>query len=100
MNLSYLVIYCSDPDASRDWYESALGLWFQREQHGVNRPVHYSTTLDGGTVLELYPAGDRPVTRTRIGITVPDPYGVTPAPTVITDPDGNTIAIEARAASA
>ncbi|KXP12690.1 hypothetical protein AXK57_00060 [Tsukamurella pulmonis] len=100
MKISYLVLYVRDPATSVAWYTDALGPRFTREQHGANGPVHYAATLDGGTVLELYPAGDRPTSRTRIGITVRDPFGVAPAPTVITDPDGNTIAIEVRAASA
>lgn len=97
MQISYLVIYASDPAASARWYESALGLRFQREHHGGG-PVHYSTEIDG-TVVELFPAGDdHPITRTRIGLTVPDPYGVRPEESIITDPDGNTIAVTARAA--
>ncbi|MFD9829036.1 VOC family protein [Tsukamurella tyrosinosolvens] len=99
MNLNYLVIYRSDPAASAEWYADALALRFTREQHGGG-PVHYAATLDDGTVVELYSAGSRPVTRTRIGLSVPDPYDVRPEASVITDPDGNTIAIEARAASA
>ena len=100
MYLDYLVIYASDPAASARWYESALGLRFTKEQHGANGPVHYSTEIGNGTVLELFPAGDdHPVTRTRIGLSVPDPYGVRPEPTTVTDPDGNTIEVTARAAS-
>ncbi|BDD80303.1 hypothetical protein TPB0596_00660 [Tsukamurella pulmonis] len=96
MNLDYLVLYASDPAASAAWYADALGLRFTREQHGGG-PVHYSAEA-GDTMLELYPAGTRPVTRTRIGITVPDPYGVRPEPTVITDPDGNRIEVRATSA--
>ncbi|MBS4102914.1 VOC family protein [Tsukamurella paurometabola] len=101
MQISYLVLYVTDPEASAAWYTDALGLRFTEEQHGVNGPVHYSTALGGGTVLELFSAGDdHPVTRTRIGLVVPDPFGVRPAPTLITDPDGNRIEVTARAASA
>lgn len=97
MKISYLVLYCSDPAASAAWYSDALGLLFTEEQHDGG-PVHHSTEIDG-TVVELYPAGDRPVTRTRIGLTVPDPFGVRLEPTVITDPDGNRIDVTARAAA-
>ena len=94
MHLNYFVLYVSDLDASRDWYGSALGLRFTRERHNGG-PVHYSTEIDG-TVLELYPAtGDRPRSRVRIGVSVRDPFRKRPAPTTITDPDGNVIAIEA-----
>ncbi len=98
MNLSYVVLYARDPAASARWYTDALGLRFQRERRGANRPVHCSTEIGNGTVLELYPAGDRPVTRTRIGLVVRDPFGVRPEPSVITDPDGNRIEVTARAA--
>lgn len=57
MNFDYLVVYCSDPAASANWYESALGLRFTEEQHGG--PVHYSTKLEDGTALEFYPATGR-----------------------------------------
>lgn len=98
MYLDYLVLYCSDPEASAAWYSDALGLRFQREQHGGG-PVHFSSRI-GSTVVELYPAGDDgPVTRTRIGLSVPDPFGVRPEPTTVTDPDGNTIEVTARAGS-
>ncbi|WP_435594710.1 VOC family protein [Tsukamurella tyrosinosolvens] len=100
MNLSYVVLYVRDPATSAAWYQSALALRFTKEQHGVNGPVHYSTEIGNGTELELYPAGTRPVTRTRIGITVRDPFNARPEPTVITDPDGNRIEVTARAASA
>lgn len=97
MHLDYIVIYCADPAASAAWYSDALGIRFTRERHGGG-PVHYSTQLDG-TVVELYPAsGTRHVTRTRIGITAPDPYHVRPEPTTITSPDGVVIEVTARAA--
>lgn len=96
MHLNYLVLYARDPAASAEWYADALGLHFTREQHG-DGPVHYSAEI-GGTVLELYPSGDRPVTRTRVGLVVPDPFGVAPSPTVITDPDGNRIEVRATSA--
>ena len=74
MHLTYLVLYVSDIDASRDWYESALGLRFTEEQH--SGPVHYSTKLEDGTVVELFPAGDnRPVTA---------PGSASPSPTPTT----------------
>ncbi|AUN38653.1 VOC family protein [Tsukamurella tyrosinosolvens] len=96
MHLNYFVLYVTDPETSAKWYESALGLRFTEEQHGSRGPVHYSATLDGGVVLELYPAATRPLTRTRIGLVVRDPFGVAPAPTVITDPDGNRIEVRTR----
>lgn len=84
MHLDYLALYVRDPESSVACYEAALGLQFQREQHGG--PVHFSTQL-GGTILELYPAaGGRPTSRVRLGITVPDPYSVGPAPCTITRP--------------
>jgi len=60
--------------------------------------VHFSSEI-GSTILELYPAADGlPRSRVRLGVTVPDQFGVDPAPSIITDPDGNRI--EVRAAEA
>lgn len=50
--LSLIVLRCVDLEASRTFY-SALGLYFELEQHG-NGPVHYSCQL-GDHVLELFP---------------------------------------------
>lgn len=94
MTLDYLVLYVRDPAASARWYTDALALRFTKEQHHSG-PIHYATEI-GGTVLELYPAaGTRHVTRTRIGITVPDPYDARPEPSIITDPDGNRVEVRA-----
>ncbi|MCB0927100.1 MAG: VOC family protein [Mycobacterium sp.] len=82
--LSYLVIYCSDVDASRRFY-AALGLTLVREQHNGG-PVHYSATLAGDTVLELYPAQGRPPTRTRLGLRIPGAAAGT-----FRDPDSNVV---------
>lgn len=84
--LSYIVIFCSDVEASRQFY-AAHGLDMRREQHDGG-PVHYSCALDG-VVLELYPAGDRPPTRTRLGLRVPGAEMTTDV-----DPDGNILDIE------
>lgn len=70
MTLNLLVLYVSDLERSRTFYE-LLGLDLRREQHGG--PVHYAAELDGGTVLELYPTPPGgPVTRVRLGFDVPD----------------------------
>lgn len=101
--LNLLVIYVSNLAASAEFY-SALGLHLTREQHG-DGPIHYSTLLPGGMILELYPAGDRPVSQVRLGITVPNPaetaeallalgYGLRGK--AILDPDGNVIELRRR----
>jgi catechol 2,3-dioxygenase-like lactoylglutathione lyase family enzyme len=84
--LDYLVIYVSDLEASAQFY-GALGLTLVREQHGFG-PVHYSAQL-GPTVLELYPAGTRPPTRTRLGLRIPGAEATTDR-----DPDGNILDVE------
>lgn len=65
--LSYLVLYTNADqlEVLRTFYER-LGLVFVREQHGSG-PVHFSTTLESGVVMELYPG---PVNDGRIGIGV------------------------------
>ncbi|MGB5111188.1 MAG: VOC family protein [Mycobacterium sp.] len=84
--LSLLILYVSDIDASREFY-TGLGLHLVREQHGRG-PEHYSARLDGGLVLELYPCGSGPVTRTRLELRVPDA-----APAAAQDPDGNIVLV-------
>lgn len=87
VKLTLIVLYVSDVEASQQFY-AGLGLILRREQHDGG-PVHYSTKLSG-TVLELYPAGDRPVTRTRLELGLP---GVGEAVTA-RDPDGNVVVVE------
>jgi lactoylglutathione lyase len=67
--LTLLVLRCSDILASKRFYE-ALGLEFQLEQHG-DGPEHWSSVV-GGLVLELYPAGRREASICRLGFRVPD----------------------------
>ncbi|MGV0740709.1 hypothetical protein ABQF35_30580 [Mycobacterium syngnathidarum] len=67
--ITLLVLYVSDLDRSRIFYE-LLGLDLTEEAHGGG-PVHYYAELPGGLVLEPYPAGGK-VTRTRLGFTVRD----------------------------
>ena len=54
--LVLLVLRCADVGRSRAFYE-ALGLSFEREQHGAG-PQHFSCQMTWG-VLELYPATER-----------------------------------------
>jgi lactoylglutathione lyase len=54
--LVLLVLRCADVDRCGKFYE-ALGLLFEREQHG-NGPRHLSCQMSWG-VLELYPATER-----------------------------------------
>ncbi|MFE3758505.1 VOC family protein [Nocardia tengchongensis] len=102
-SLFLLVLYVEDIEASREFY-AALGLGLVREQHGRG-PVHYSVTLDGGEVVELYPRGARPATRVRLGLTVPDIDAAIESvrqlnsdirahddsSAIVVDPDGNSI---------
>jgi predicted enzyme related to lactoylglutathione lyase len=107
-SLALLVLRVSDIPTAVEFYW-ALGLTFQREQHGTG-PQHFSTVLNG-TVFELYPASDRfPVSTARIGFTVDSiatvleqlqslnaevlteprqtPWGLR---TVVADPDGHRV---------
>ncbi|MEU8382175.1 glyoxalase/bleomycin resistance/dioxygenase family protein [Streptosporangium sp. NPDC048865] len=88
-----IVVYTDRLDACHAFY-TGLGLTFVRERHGAG-PEHYAASL-GGTVFELYPAGDRrPATGSlRLGLTVPaGPTARGPAPGrhVLTDPDGRVV---------
>ncbi|GAA4387495.1 VOC family protein [Tsukamurella soli] len=100
--LSLLVLYVRNLAESRRFY-ATLGLSLTEEQHG-DGAVHYSATLDGGIVIELYPApAGMPPSRVRIGLTVPDPaaaierlrgagFTVKRSGLAI-DPDGNRVAV-------
>lgn len=72
MRLGLIVLYVSDLAAAQHFYGDLLGLPLVQEQHGSSGPVHYSATLSDGAVLELYPAGDGPATRTRLQLLLPD----------------------------
>lgn len=99
--LSLVVLYVSDPERSREFY-ALLGLDFTEERH-EGGPVHHAAALPGGTVLELYPASDRPVTRTRLGFAVRDRAAVAKTlrsagftvkrESLAIDPDGNRVEI-------
>lgn len=64
------VLYVEDLEASRRFF-SACGLDFASERHGAG-PLHYSSTSRSGLVVELYPRGGKPATRTRFGLAVDD----------------------------
>lgn len=102
--LGLLVVRCRDVERSLSFY-TAIGLSFVREQHGRG-PVHHAATLDGGTVLELYPCGEKvSVGGLRMGIRVADPLAAVralqrlgwearPAASrswIVEDPDGLTV---------
>ncbi|CPT03428.1 MULTISPECIES: VOC family protein [Mycobacteriaceae] len=99
--LSLVVLYVADLDSSRRFYE-LLGLDLVEERH-EGGPVHYSAQLPGGTVLELYPSGDRSVTHTRLGFMVRDRAAVAAAlrsagftvkrQSLAIDPDGSRVEI-------
>ncbi len=68
-SISFLVLYCSDIEESRRFY-SALGLEFEREQHGSG-PKHLAA-LSNTMILELYPATEKrpPTSGVLLGFTV------------------------------
>ena len=96
--LTLLVLFVADPTESLRFF-TACGLRFAAEQHGAG-PMHYAAALPGGLTLELYPAGSRPPTRTRLGLTVADAAatlrdlvtaGFAVDCAVALDPDGNAV---------
>ena len=85
-----VVIYTEQLEACREFY-TALGLRLVEEQHGAG-PVHYSTTMPGGLVLELYPGKpDRTTGRLRLGITVLTGFDQPTGRELRTDPDGRVV---------
>jgi len=86
MRLNLLVLQCSDIRATCQFY-TALGVCFTQEQHGSG-PVHYAAELDGGMVLELYPAKGEP-DNTRLGFVL----GTGGGRRVKKDPDGRSVEI-------
>lgn len=106
--LNLVVLYVTDLDRSVRFYTS-LGLVFEAEKHGRG-PAHYASVTDSGLVLELYPAGEREPTRTRLGFAVDDTDVVLDAlikagviepqrrvsgavNVVVRDPDGNAVSL-------
>lgn len=68
MRLSLLVLYVPPPSLERAarFYGAVLDAEPVREQHGAG-PEHWSVTCPStGLVIELYPAGRRPHTTTRL----------------------------------
>lgn len=110
MHLTLLVLRVSDLEASAAFYR-CLGLTLVPEQHAEG-PRHYSGQL-GPTVLELYPALGRPVTRVRLGLAVASVVDTVAAAeaqganvltasdvrAVLVDPDNNRVVV-VRAPSA
>ncbi|KXP08732.1 VOC family protein [Tsukamurella pseudospumae] len=97
--LRVLVIYVADVEASAAWYRSALGVRWTRERHG-DGPPHMSAEI-GGVLLELYPAGERAVSRVRIQLEVADAFGDADRapdafPRQMEDLDGNTVVVTLR----
>ena len=97
--LSTLVLYVADVEKSAEWYRSALGIRWTNERHG-DGPEHMSAEI-GGTVIELYPAGERLPSRCRIELELADRFGDADQasdafPRRVEDPDGNVIAVTLR----
>lgn len=68
MRLSLIVLYVPEPslDRAAAFYGALLDAAPVRERHGAG-PEHYSITCPTtGLTIELYPAGRRPVTATRL----------------------------------
>lgn len=74
MKLSLIVLYTPPPtlDRAAEFYGAVLDAEAVREQHGSG-PVHYSITCPAtDLVIEVYPAGRRPATSTRLEFRGPD----------------------------
>jgi hypothetical protein len=96
VSVALLVIYTERLEECCEFYRG-LGLEFAREKHG-DGPDHYAAVLDGGAVLELYPAAEGEATgRLRIGLcvsgTTPEGADRPPRRRTCRDPDGRTVEI-------
>ncbi len=65
--INLVVLYCQDIHQSKSFYE-CFGMSFVEEKHGQG-PTHFSAELDG-IIFELYPKGEKEITRTRLGLNV------------------------------
>ncbi|WP_100522408.1 VOC family protein [Mycobacteroides abscessus] len=73
MKLNLIVLYVPPPtlDRAARFYGAILDAEPVREKH-ASGPEHWSITSSDGLVLELYPMGQRPHTRTRLEFRGPD----------------------------
>ncbi|SKR42887.1 Uncharacterised protein [Mycobacteroides abscessus subsp. abscessus] len=109
MRLSLIVLYIPEPTLDRvaKFYGAILDAAPVREQHGSG-PVHWSVSCPAtGLVIEVYPAGRRPATATRLewvgdaaaaaerlmdkAFALPEPHGS--GGWWVTDPCGNTVVL-------
>lgn len=94
--ITLLVIYSDRMEECRTFY-TALGLHFEREQHGRG-PQHYAAVLDDGSVFEIYPATDRRTGPVRLGLSINGDLADPPLATgrhVLTDPDSRKVDVQA-----
>ncbi|WP_232833038.1 glyoxalase/bleomycin resistance/dioxygenase family protein [Nocardiopsis sp. TNDT3] len=88
-----LVLHTGRVEECRAFY-AGLGLRFVRERHGSG-PEHHAAELDGGAVVEIYPAtAERSTGAARLGFTVRGDRAVPPLEPgrrVLTDPDGRKV---------
>ncbi|APC36435.1 metal-dependent phosphohydrolase [Nocardiopsis dassonvillei] len=88
-----LVLHTGRVEECRAFY-TGLGLRFVRERHGSG-PEHHAAELDGGAVVEIYPAtAERSTGAARLGFTVRGDRAVPPLEPgrrVLTDPDGRKV---------
>ncbi|GAB3209420.1 hypothetical protein SAMN02745673_01882 [Marinactinospora thermotolerans DSM 45154] len=93
--ITLLVIYSDRVEECRTFY-TALGLHFEREQHGRG-PQHYAAVLDDGSVFEIYPAADRRTGAVRLGLSIDGTLAHPPLGAgrhVLTDPDGRKVDVQ------
>lgn len=93
--ITLLVIYSDRMEECRTFY-TALGLHFEREQHGQG-PRHYAAVLDDGSVFEIYPATDRRTGPIRLGLSIHGDLAHPPLEAgrhVLTDPDGRKAVVQ------
>ncbi len=100
-----------DIDRARALFEAVLNVKFAHAQH-LETSMYWSAPLPDGAVLELWPAGGKPVTQTMLEFAVDDLGAAAEQLTaagfevrrlvgtvLATDPNGNTVALTSAGAA-
>jgi predicted enzyme related to lactoylglutathione lyase len=94
-----------DIDRARCLFEAVLGVEFVRMRH-LELHTYWSAPESGGAVLELGPAGGKPISRVQLEFAVPDLDAAAErldaagfevrrlvGTVLVTDPNGNVVAL-------
>lgn len=91
-----LILWCSDIEKSKEFYERYEGFAFKHEKH-ANGPEHYFGTSKAGQAMELYRAQNvdgRRAGEMTILLDVVDLHSPKPARSTVKDPDNRKLILE------